>query len=95
MTAKTTRSYLSSIIEGKDNIADKMEISLTPWLDFMTVFGQNCIWLAIFESVKLQDPDIKVPLPFNNDIKLEEQRPKSLKRKISAAEPYRNKKMKI
>ncbi|KAF7860272.1 hypothetical protein EAF04_008400 [Stromatinia cepivora] len=91
ITAKTTQSYITSILEGQSNIADEMEISQTPWFDFLSISGQHCVLLAVFESIRMQSSDVKAQIPFN-DIKLQERHSKSLKRKISTTQEYGNKK---
>jgi len=37
VTATTTRSYVTSIVEGWQNIVDKTEICQTPWFNFMEI----------------------------------------------------------
>jgi hypothetical protein len=88
--AKTTRFYITSIIEGWDDIANQMEIYQTPWLNFMTIMGQQCVLLAVFESTRMQNP-VKARAPLR-DMAPSEQNSKSSKRKLPTAEECGNKK---
>ncbi|OAF56355.1 hypothetical protein VC83_06882 [Pseudogymnoascus destructans] len=91
VTAKTTRFYITSIVEGWDNIANQMEIYQTPWFNFMTILGQQCILLAVFESTRMQTPDTKGRTPLR-DMAPREQ---NLKHKLPTAEMCGSKKKKI
>lgn len=93
VTAKTTRFYIASIVEGWDNIANQMEIYQTPWFNFMTILGQQCVLLAVFDSTRIQNPDVMARVPLR-DMTPREQNLKSSKRKPSAAEKCGNKKIK-
>ena len=85
ITAKTTLSYITSIVEGWDNIANQMEIYQTPWLNFTTILGQQCVLLAVFESTRMQSPYVKARAPLI-DTAPSEQNLKSVKRKLPTAE---------
>lgn len=93
VTAKTTRFYITSVVEGWDNIANQMEIYQTPWFNFMNIPGQQCVLLAVFESTRMQSPGVKARAPLR-DMAPREQNAKSSKRKLSTAEKYGNKKKK-
>lgn len=94
VTAKMTRFYITSIFEGWDNIANQMEIHQTPWFNFMTILGQQCVLLAVFESTRMQSPDVKARAPLRN-MAPREQNLKSSKRNLPTAEKCGNKKKKI
>ena len=94
ITAKTTLSYITSIVEGWDNIANQMEIHQTPWLNFTTILGQQCVLLAVFESTRMQSPDVKARAPLR-DMAPSEQNLKLVKRKLPIAENCGNKKKKL
>jgi hypothetical protein len=91
VTAKTTRSYITSIIEGRDDIADLIEISQTPWFNFINVQGQQRILLAALEDIDLQSSTKHVGMPL---IDSTTQHLKSRKRAIaSSGEDYKRRKV--
>ncbi|KAF8862546.1 hypothetical protein BDZ45DRAFT_686681 [Acephala macrosclerotiorum] len=90
VTAKTTRSYVTSIVEGWENIASQMEIYQTPWFNFMDVPGQQCVLLAAFEATGMQSPNARARVPLR-DMVPSEQNSKSSKRELPTAEEYGNK----
>ncbi|KAG9228047.1 hypothetical protein BJ875DRAFT_490303 [Amylocarpus encephaloides] len=94
VTAKMTRIYITSIIEGWDNIANQMEICHTPWLNFMTILGQQCVLLAAFESTRIRSPDVEARVPLR-DMATREQNSKSSKRTLPTAEKCDNNKQKV
>lgn len=85
VTAKTTRCYITSIVEGWEKIAGQMEIYQTPWFNFMDVPGQQCVLLAAFEATRMQSPNVNVRVPLK-DMVPSEQNSKSSKRKLPTAE---------
>ena len=88
--AKTTRSYITSIVEGWENIANQMEIYQTPWFNFMTFISQQYVLLTLFESTRLKSlVNIRDPL---RDIISSKQNSETLKRKPQIIEVYGNKK---
>lgn len=93
VTANTTLSYITSILEGWDNIANQMEIHQTPWLNFTTILGQQCALLAIFELTRMQSPDVRARAPLK-DMAPSEQSLKSVKRKFPTPKHCGNKKKK-
>jgi len=93
VTAKTTRYYVTSIVEGWENIADQMEIYQTPWFNFMDVLGQQCVLLAAFEATTMQSPNVKARVPLRHMVP-SEQNSKFSKRKLPTAEEYCNKRKK-
>ncbi|THV43733.1 hypothetical protein BGAL_0992g00010 [Botrytis galanthina] len=104
ITAKSTQAYITSIINGCDDISGEMQISQTPWFNFLSSSGRHCVLLAVFEgigirssdvNVKAQTPDLKAKVP-RVDFTVKEQLSITRKRKISTTEEYGNgnKKMK-
>ncbi|KAF4629207.1 hypothetical protein G7Y89_g8939 [Cudoniella acicularis] len=85
VTAKTTRLYVTSIVEGWENITNQMEIYQTPWFNFMDVLGQQCVLLAVFEATRMQSPNVKARVPLR-DMVPSEQNSKSSKRKLPTTE---------
>jgi hypothetical protein len=94
LTAKTTLSYITSIVEGWDNIANQMEIHQTPWLNFTTILGQQCSLLAVFESTRMRSLDVQARAPLR-DMAPSEQNLKLGKRKLPTAENGGNNKKKL
>jgi hypothetical protein len=66
ITAKTTRSFVASIIEGWDGIADQMEIYQTPWFNFVHILGQQGPLLCTLAEVELQGPFVKTRTPLSS-----------------------------
>lgn len=86
-------SYITSIVEGWDNIANQMEIHQTPWLNSTTILGQKCALLAVFESTRMQSLNVEARAPLR-DMAPGEQNLKSEKRKLPTTEKCDNKKKK-
>lgn len=91
ITAKMTRFYITSIVEGWDDITNQMEIYQTSWLNFMTIVGQQRVLLAVFESTEIQSHDATARTPLE-DIAPSNQTVRSSKRKPPTAEERGNKK---
>jgi hypothetical protein len=83
ITAKTTRSYVTSIIEGWDDIADQMEIYQTPWFNFVDILGQQGLLLCTLAQVELQGPFAKTRTPLSSIPNM--QSPESRKRTLEGS----------
>lgn len=66
MTARTTSSYVTSIIEGRDEIAGRMEIHQTRWLNFVDIVGQRALLLCTLAGVTLPRRFQKTRMPSSN-----------------------------
>lgn len=93
-TAKTTQRYVTSVIEGWNEIADQMEIYQTPWLDFTDISNQQQILLFALERIKLQSPIIKKQWVPIEDMQSSIQNSSILKRKLDAREEQSDKRPK-
>ncbi|KAM0145517.1 hypothetical protein ACHAQE_011227 [Botrytis cinerea] len=104
ITAKSTRAYITSIINGFDDIAGEMQISQTPWFNFLSISGRHCVLLAVFEGIRIRSSNVNVKVQISllktkapqDDFTIKEQISMTRKRKISTTEEYGNgnKKMK-
>lgn len=104
ITAKSTRAYITSIINGFDDIAGEMQISQTPWFNFLSISGRHCVLLAVFEGIRIRSSNVNVKAQISllktkapqDDFTIKEQISMTRKRKISTTEEYGNgnKKMK-
>lgn len=94
LTAKTTPFHIMSIVEGWEDIVDKMEIHQTPWFNFFHAPGQLRILLSAFETIKLEPywvTKLRMPL---KDIRSNSQ-PKCLKRNLDNGRELGNKRHKL
>lgn len=94
VTAKTTPSYVTSIVEGWENIADQMEISQTQWFNFTDISGQIRVLLAALEATTPQSLPIKKPRLPLGDLEPTAQNFKSPKRKLDTSTEHGNKRRK-
>ncbi|KAF7898784.1 hypothetical protein EAF00_005230 [Botryotinia globosa] len=98
ITARSTQAYITSIINGYDNIAGEMQISQTPWFNFLSISGRHCVLLAVFEGIRIQSSDVNVEAQIPDlmakvprvDFTVKEQNSMTRKRKISITKEYGN-----
>ncbi|KAF7921718.1 uncharacterized protein EAE98_008565 [Botrytis deweyae] len=98
ITAKSTQAYITSIINGYNDIAGEMQISQTPWFNFSSILGRHCVLLAVFEGIRIRSSDVnfKAQIPdlkakvSHVDFTVKEQFSMTRKRKISSTEEYEN-----
>ncbi len=93
-TAKTTQRYVTSVIEGWNEIADQMEIYQTPWFNFTDISGQQQILLFALEWIKLQIPVIKKQRLPLEDVQPSTKNSKLPKRKLDPGGEQSNKRQK-
>ena len=93
-TAKTTRRYVTSIVNGWKDIADHMEISQTPWFNFTDKFGQQQVLLFALEWSELQSPIIRKSRMPLNDMEPHAQNSKFRKRKLDTGREQSDKRQK-
>ena len=53
LIANTTPLYVLSLLEGRQNLVDKIEIHQTPWFNFFHPSSQLQLLLAVFEKLRL------------------------------------------
>ncbi|KAF7898037.1 hypothetical protein BELL_1614g00020 [Botrytis elliptica] len=98
ITAKSTQAYITSIINGYNDIAGEMQISQTPWFNFSSILGRHCVLLAVFEGIRVRSSDVNVKAQIPDlkakvslvDFTIKEQFSMTRKRKISTTEEYEN-----
>ncbi|KAF4613420.1 hypothetical protein G7Y89_g15468 [Cudoniella acicularis] len=93
-TARTTRLYVTSVIQGWNEIADQMEIYQTSWFNFTDISCQQQILLFALEWIDLQSHSLTNPRAPLKEMDPSVQNSKNLKRKYDAVEERSHKRRK-
>lgn len=85
-TARTTRLYITSVIQGWNEIVDQMEIYQTSWFNFTDISCQQQILLFALEWIDLQSHSLNNPRALLKEMGPSIRNSKNLKRKYDADE---------
>jgi hypothetical protein len=85
-TARTTRLYITSVIQGWNEIADQMEIYQTSWFNFTDISCQQQILLFALEWIDLQNHSLTNPRAPPKEMGPSVRNSKNLKRKYDVGE---------